>query len=174
MLAFQAVPTFSHRIESLSAFLNDTRTLLTRLVIIFMITLPIMQGCSLFYFTSPEDFSPRGVIPIELATVAEGRRTHGVVDRRDKYIISITVHHSFQCSKQVYLLSARSSTGQEDWLQVLILPPGFHTPPCPTALTQQTSDTCPYLQLLIRFDGSYRCCKLSQSHMLILLLEYPS
>lgn len=82
-----------------------------------------VQGCSLFYFTSPEDFSPRGVIPLEQAEIAEGKRTQGIIDRRDKYIISVTVDPSFQCKKPVYLLSARSSSGQTEWLQVLL---AFH------------------------------------------------
>lgn len=77
-----------------------------------------VQGSALFYFNDAESFSPRGVIPIELATVAAGQRVQGMLDRRDKYIISVTVHSSFECSKAVYLLSARSTHSQERWIEV--------------------------------------------------------
>jgi hypothetical protein len=81
-----------------------------------------VQGSSLFYFTDADTYSPRGVIPIELATVAAGKRYQGIIDRRDKYIISITVHPSFHTTRSTYLLSARSTSGQEGWLQVRFSP----------------------------------------------------
>lgn len=77
-----------------------------------------MQGSALFYFNDAESFSPRGVIPIELATVEFGERVQGMLDRRDKYIISIAVHSSFECSKAIYLLSARSTHSQQRWIEV--------------------------------------------------------
>lgn len=84
----------------------------------FMTRTGCIQGSALFYFNDPESFSPRGVIPIELASVSAGQRVQGMLDRRDKYIISITVHSSFECSKAVYLLSARSTHSQERWIEV--------------------------------------------------------
>ena len=78
----------------------------------------MLQGGTLFYFTNPLAAQPRGIIPIEMAVIGKSMKANGVLERRDKYLISIQIHPSFDSKKQTYFLSARTRKSQADWLEV--------------------------------------------------------
>jgi hypothetical protein len=77
-----------------------------------------VQGASLFYFTAIDSPQPRGIIPLEHGVISAGEVSRKTGDRRDKYIIKIEVDPNAEVRKYTYLLSARSSSGQTEWLQV--------------------------------------------------------
>lgn len=90
-----------------------------------------LQGASLFYFTEFDSPQPRGVIPIENATILRGERSAVSSDRREKYLIKLILDPAFELKREFYLLSARSRQGHEGWLEVRMRPEGLTpTPAC--------------------------------------------
>ena len=77
-----------------------------------------VQGSTLFYFTAFDSPQPRGVIPLENAQIHAGERGQKGADRRAKYLIRVEVDPHADVRKHTYLLSARSTSGQKEWLAV--------------------------------------------------------